>query len=152
MVAATLIRRSLGVKTLARENYTIAAEPEILFDGELAGAIAKAQALPWRERLDVTLETEGAFFGPDDFDAMTPEAVPFRDLDMIDGSGMIRVEKAALEMLHGGRPSLVPPMAIVQAHLETLTAIVSHKKLTSDFEDADGRRLVRITAADIAAA
>lgn len=153
MTTATLVRRRLGATSRAgsyADDDTI--EPEIIFKGELCAAIERARALPWRERAEVTLETEGAFFGPDDFDVMTAEAVPFRDLDMIDGSGLIRIEAGALEQLQGGRPGLVPPMAIVQAHLETLTAIVSHKKLTSDFEEADGKRLVTITAADIAAA
>jgi hypothetical protein len=152
MTAATLVRTRHGAQQRARETYDTDVQVETLYSGDLAGAILAARAIPAAERIDTRIETEAAFYGPDDFDTMTPDQLPMRDLDLMHGSGIVRIERAALELLRGDRAGLVPPMTIVGEHIETITAIVQHKKLTEDVEDLDGKRLVRITAADVAAA
>lgn len=152
MTKAALVRARHGAKTRARETYDTDVEVDTLYDGDLAGAILAARAIPAAERRDVTIRTAAAFYGPDDFDTMTPDELPLRDLDMIHGSGIVRIEREALEQLRGDRTGAVPPMSIVNDHIDTVTAIVRHKQVTEDVEELDGKRLIRITAADIEAA
>ncbi len=73
-----------------------------------------------------------------------------RDLDLANGSGLIRIEAAALVRL-GGRPA-APPLQIVDDHIETVTAIVNYKRAVGEVEEVGGKRIIRITAADIDAA
>jgi hypothetical protein len=152
MPAAKVMRRPMGARTRARETYSVSVEPETLFEGDLAGAIAAARAIPVGERLDVSIETEAAIFGPDDFDLMTPDISPLRDFDMVHGAGIVRVEKGALERLLGDRPGSTPPMSILSEHLDTVSAILNHKRLTGEVEEIGGKRAIRITAADVDAA
>lgn len=152
MTAATLVRTRHGAQQRARETYDIDLQVETLYEGDLAGAILAARAIPAAERIDTRIETEAAFYGPDDFDTMTPDQLPMRDLDLMHGTGTIRIERAALELLRGDRAGLVPPMTIVGEHIDMITAIMKHKQVTEDVEEVDGKRLLRITAADIEAA
>lgn len=148
MTTATLVRRHLGVKTRARETYTEHQEPEVLFEGELAGAIEAAKAIPTADRLEVTLETEQALYGPEDFDYLTPDELIARDVDLAHGSSTIRIEAAAFALLRGDR-KLATPMAVVGEHLDLLNPIVVRKSAAGEVEEADGKRLIRVTAADI---
>lgn len=151
MSTATLVRTHLGAKTRARETYETDPQVETLYEGDLPGAIAAAKAIPAAERLNVSLRTGEAHYGPDDFDTMTPDNLPLADHDLIDGSNIVRLEKSALELLRGDR-RMMPPASILNEQIEVITVILRHKKTIQDVEELDGKRLIRITAADIEAA
>lgn len=151
MSTASLVRTRLGVATRGRETYETDPQVDVLFEGDLAGAIEAARAIPVDKRSEVRIETEDYFYGPDLFDEMTAQSVPLRDFDLHEGCSIVRLEKGALELLRGDRP-LMPPMSIVNDQVEVITAILRHKKTIQDVEDLGDRRMIRITAADISAA
>jgi hypothetical protein len=105
--------------------------------------------MPVKYRLRI--ETEDYFYGPGLFDTMTADTVPLADFDLSDSMGVIRLEKAALELLRGDR-HLMPPSSILNEQVEVITAILRHKKTAEDVEIIDGQRMIRITAADLAVA
>ena len=151
MSTATLVRTHHGAAKRARETYETDPKVEILYEGDLDGAIAAARALPPPHRVNVRIETDDYFYGPEHFDTMSADNLPLSDHDLIDGSNIVRLEKGALEHLRGDR-RMMPPASILNEQVEVITAILRHKKTIQDVEDLDGRRLIRITAADIEAA
>ncbi|WP_016745573.1 hypothetical protein [Rhizorhabdus wittichii] len=151
MSTATLVRTHHGAKTRARETYETDPQVETLYRGDLAGAIAAARSLPTQQRASARIETDEHFYGPDLFDTMTAESVPLADYDLIDGSNIVRLERGALELLRGDR-HMMPAASILNDQVEVITVILRHKKTIQDVEELDGRRLIRITAADIEAA
>jgi hypothetical protein len=150
MTQATLVRKRMLAKIRGNDGISIP-QAEILFKGPLADAIAAARAIPAAERLEVTLETEDAYYGPDDFDEMTPDHLPLRDFDIVEGRSIVRLEKGALELLRGDR-RMMPPASIINDQIDVVTAILRHKKTIDDVEELDGKRMIRITATDIEAA
>jgi len=152
MHSATLVRTHFGAATRARETYETETEVEVLYEGDLEGAIAAARAFPADQRAALTIQTEDAHYGPDDFDTMTPAGVPLRDLELMHGAGLVLIEKEALARLVGDGPPPAQPLAIVSEHIEAITTIVSSKLAAKHVEVVDGKRLIRITAPDIAAA
>lgn len=151
MSTATLVRLHHGAATRARETYEVDPKVETLYRGDLAGAIAAARSLPAPKRASARIETGDYFYGPEHFDTLMPDSLPLADYDLIDGSNIVRLEKSALELLRGDR-RMMPPVSILNDQIEVITAILRHKKTIQDVEDLDGRRLIRITAADIEAA
>lgn len=150
MIRAKLVRTDISAKERGDDGVTLP-QKELLFQGDLNGAIAEARAIPPNQRQGVRIETEDYFYGPDLFDTMSADAVPLTDFDLIDGTGIVRMEKGALDHLRGDR-HLMPPSSIINEQVDVITAILRHKKTIEDVEDLGDRRLVRITAADVVAA
>lgn len=151
MSTASLVRLHLGAERRAFTMNETDARIEPLYEGDLAGAIAAARAVPADQRALLRIETDEHFYGPEHFDTMTADHVPLTDFNLSEGAGVVRLEKGALELLRGDR-RMMPPASIVNDQVEVITAILRHKKTIHDVEDVDGTRLIRITAADVEAA
>lgn len=153
MTTATLVRRHQGVQMRARDYCDGDVEETVLFEGDFSEAIARAKALPAAERLEVTIETEDNFYGPADFDHLTADGLPLRQLEMAHGSMWIRVTVPALEQLRGDLSRMAPPMSIITERLDEVQAIVRRKQAAGEIvEEGDGRRVLTIDVGDVAAA
>ena len=151
MTVATVVRRHFDVGVRGREVYDGDGKEEKLFEGGLAEAIAFAKAIPFAERLEVTLETDDNFYGPDDFDYLTVDGVAPRPLELVHGSMIVRVTVAALNQLRTGLSPMASPMSIIAQHLDQVQAVIRGKQVAGLIvEEADGRRVLTIDAGDLA--
>lgn len=121
---------------------------EVVFHGELEGAIAAARALPIIHQAEVSLATEHGTFRYYDFDNLADGWEPAaRDISY--GRITVRVTKDALLLMHGERLRYIRSTALLDGYVDAVRDVVRRKEAAKEFEVVEGRRILIIDASDL---